>query len=261
MNSGPDSKERAAPATLSFLSLAAEEDREGALRTQEQAGGWAGMQQAFLRMVDEYLESELRKPVEENISAHEAGGQWRIAFPHLAVRRHEGAVRRLQELMLARKRWTDANFYHGYHKCHEVHHEIETFIFFQIPLFYWGLPGAEAALEYQPLLGGCEWGWFGNRPILRLGHQSGPRVGLPEDVAFRTWRIDADTDGFEAQNLSGEQVEWKLHGVSREQELLRIEVGAVRTAKDVDLRIEPGSSVTGRIYWSPQQHKPTSPGV
>lgn len=134
------------PAIDQFLSFATEENRERYLATEAEARDWTAMQQAFLQMADDYLTSERRKSLDENIDAHEAGGQWRIAFPHLAVRGDEQVAQRMADMMAARKAWTDANFHHGYHKCHEVHHHIETFIFFQIPLSYSGRPGADVAL-------------------------------------------------------------------------------------------------------------------
>ena len=51
------------------------------------------------------------------------------------------------ETMSVRERYTDANFYHGFPNCAEVHHEIETFIYFQILLLYSGLSGSELALN------------------------------------------------------------------------------------------------------------------
>lgn len=110
------------------------------------ASGWAEAQAAFLDLTDRYLEKELAKPADDNIHSHEAGGQWRIAFPHLNVRHDDRVASRLAEVMEARKRWTDRNLYHGYHDCAEVHHEIETFIYFQTPLLYARLPGWETAL-------------------------------------------------------------------------------------------------------------------
>jgi len=542
-------EEGSAPATRRFLALADEDGRRRFAQLEGEASGWAEMQQAFLKMVDAYLEFERGKPVEENINAHEAGGQWRIAFPHLAVRGDRRVAQRLGETMAARKAWTDANFHHGYHKCHEVHHEIETFIFFQIPLLNWGLPGADLALQsiedlahhvgswepdvpawydwkrsefvstwlgtrevrdfpphdyqeanhfrftdvvmaaylgtgeqrcldlvrdyadrwcdhiealaakgepvrcsilpreatsqemgyggarrdgtdqykvfyttvalntafdisaalldlyrvtgndryldasrhmvdqffkngsdgrpalafsdgewtvlpqpddlealgtylgvpvnggllanmalrydrvtgqdqyrnlmldwaarideeanpidqmipgvlvaahfydgnpdwltrayamalrlaavveqndvyhqcnchnrqgskasmgslYQPALGGIEWGWFGNIPLLRLKHRTAKRNGLPENVAFRTWRIDATTDGFEARNLTDQPVEWEIESDAREQELLGVRPTPDGDTREARLQLGPRESRTGRLVWS-----------
>ena len=80
------------PAWEAYLSLAAEEPLKHYREVLESLGtnpGWAKTQQAFLKMIDEYLSVELAKPVDANISAHEAGGQFRVAFPHQFVRGDE----------------------------------------------------------------------------------------------------------------------------------------------------------------------------
>jgi len=114
---------------------------------EEGAGSWATMQRSFLRMIDAYIETELAKPVEDNVEKHEAGGQWRIAFPHLALRHDARLAERLHDLMVARKEYQDSELYHGFADTAEVHHEIETFLYFQLPLFYSQLPGSDVALE------------------------------------------------------------------------------------------------------------------
>ena len=64
---------------------------------------WAGLQQAFLDMIDQYLEQETQRPAKRWIDTHEAGGAWRIAFAHLRIRPNElvarhmaGVIRRLR---------------------------------------------------------------------------------------------------------------------------------------------------------------------
>ena len=108
---------------------------------------WAGGQAAFLRMTEEYLRKEETKPVEANIGAHEAGGQFRIAIPYLTVRDDAALKEYMKKMVEARKAYTDKNQYHGYVDCHEVHHEIETYIYFQNPLVYYHLPGEETARQ------------------------------------------------------------------------------------------------------------------
>ena len=133
-----------------YLDLATDEGRrscEEFLNTQSCVHPWGKLQQAFLSITDRYLEDELEKPVDANIGNHEAGGQWRIAFPHLQVRGEiPGIENRIAETMAARRRYSSANLYHGFPDCAEVHHEIETFLYFQLPLFHSGLPGHDEAL-------------------------------------------------------------------------------------------------------------------
>ncbi|MCI9457972.1 MAG: hypothetical protein HFE44_13560 [Oscillospiraceae bacterium] len=137
------------PAWERYLSLAAEVPLKHYRETMEKLGpnpGWAKTQRAFLEMIDDYLAVELKKPVEANISAHEAGGQFRVAFPHQFVRGDQGVFDYMKATMLARKAYADENLYHGYVDCHEVHHEIENYIYFQDPLWYHKFPGMDVAL-------------------------------------------------------------------------------------------------------------------
>ena len=113
----------------------------------ECANDWVKLQGAFLSMIDEYLLAEVKKDVNENINAHEAGGHFRIAFPHLFVHRNKDTIKYMEEMIHARRLWTDANLFHGYVDCDEVHHEIETYIYYQMPLYYLGFPGAEQAAK------------------------------------------------------------------------------------------------------------------
>jgi hypothetical protein len=136
--------------TEEFLELAAPEYRhifDGVLNEAAGPDGWAKAQQGFLRMVDDYVEKELLKPVEANIGKHEGGGQWRIGFPHLAARGDKRIAERMAATMAARKKFTDATYYHGFPDCQEVHHEIETYIYFQDALSYLDIPGSAMALD------------------------------------------------------------------------------------------------------------------
>ncbi|HSV26576.1 MAG TPA: hypothetical protein VLH60_01680, partial [Sedimentisphaerales bacterium] len=136
--------------TEKFLELAGPAYRHAFDDVLGRAGGpagWAAAQQGFLKMVDDYVEKELLKPVEAHIGKHEAGGQWRIGFPHLAVRGDNRIAERMAATMSARKKFTDASYFHGFPDCQEVHHEIETFLYFQMPLSYLAIPGSAMALD------------------------------------------------------------------------------------------------------------------
>lgn len=132
-----------------FLGLAAPKDRavvEGALGSVGEQGAWAALQQAFLARIDAYVEDELPHPADHIINSHEAGGAWRIGFPHYQTRGDGRIVEQMAKIMAARRVFADAAYFHGFPDEAEVHHEIETFIYFQNPLAFWGLPGADAAL-------------------------------------------------------------------------------------------------------------------
>lgn len=133
-----------------FLKLAEPESQEWfreKMKDVRDTEDWAVIQQAFLTMVEEYLQKEILKDVHENIHTHEAGGQFRIAFPHMEVRPDERIMAYMKKLMEARRQWNQEHLFHGYVDCHEVHHEIETYIYFQNPLFYYELPGKTIAKE------------------------------------------------------------------------------------------------------------------
>jgi hypothetical protein len=108
--------------------------------------GWASAQQLFLQMIDDYLDAELKKDVAQNIHAHEAGGQFRIAFPHQMIRARQDVFDYMRAVMLCRQKWTDENLYHGYVDCHEVTMKLKH-IYFQNPLVYQNFPGHDAALD------------------------------------------------------------------------------------------------------------------
>lgn len=137
--------------TQRFLNLASAKHRHAfdlALMESGKRGGWARLQQAFLQMIDDYIEVELQKPSDGNsIDKHEAGGQWRIAFSHLSVRPGSRVLAKMADVMAARRRFTDQKFYHGFPDCQETHHEIETFIYFQNPLSFLKQDGSAAALD------------------------------------------------------------------------------------------------------------------
>lgn len=137
-------------ATELFLKLADPAEREicmNSIGMSLERSDWAALQREFLLRIDEYIGKELKKPVEANIGAHEAGGQWRIAFPHQAVRGGKDIHKAMKQHMEARVKWVDKNLYHGFPDCCEVHHEVETFLYFQMPLVFWKLSGMETALK------------------------------------------------------------------------------------------------------------------
>ena len=137
-------------ATERFLEKASEElqaEVKGLFDRAKGSEGWAILQQGFLEMVNGYVEKELTKPPAHDVDNHEAGGQWRIGFPHQALYGDSRISEYMNGVMNARKEYNEANLYHGFSDCAEVHHQIETFIYFQIPLFYWELAGSELALE------------------------------------------------------------------------------------------------------------------
>lgn len=163
--------------TQHYLNLATEQNRawfDEQMKAYEKAPGWANAQRLFLDMIDDYLDVEIKKDVSENIHTHEAGGQFRVAIGHQLVRAREDVFDYMRSIMLTRKKWADDNLYHGYVDCHEVHHEIENYIYFQNPLVYYNFPGHDTALD----------------SILHVAHHVGNwEAGVPD---WYNW----DTHGF-----------------------------------------------------------------
>jgi len=132
-----------------YLCTCPEKDRikyEDTIRTCGPNPDWALLQKAFLDSTDTYLDVEIGKPVEVKIKNHEAGGQFRIAFPHLMIRSREDVKEYMKALMEARRNYVTEQKYHGYVDCDEIHHDVESFIYFQNPLLYYQFPGHETAL-------------------------------------------------------------------------------------------------------------------
>ena len=107
---------------------------------------WADYQRVFLKWVDKYLNEELEKPIELNIDKHEAGGQFRVAFGHQLIRGRDDVFKYLEDMMAARKKYTNENQFHGYVDCHEIHHEIETYLYYQNALEQMNFPGRDVAI-------------------------------------------------------------------------------------------------------------------
>lgn len=103
-------------------------------------------------------------------------------------------------------------------------------------------------LLYHPLVGAAEWGTRGNLPQLRLHHQMQEREGLPDGVSFRTWQMNECKDGFEAVNLCGETVEWTMDGLSKELNLVSIQVGD-QILPGNRVQLHPNTSIKGQINW------------
>lgn len=105
------------------------------------------LREQFLDRIDAYLSELMHLPVDWQIASHEAGGAWRIAFSHRLVRPDPARDERMGQVMDARRAWARRAFFHGFPDEAEVHHEIETFTYFQCPLLHAALPGMAIAGE------------------------------------------------------------------------------------------------------------------
>jgi len=142
--------EKTMPMWQRYMELAQgplKEEYEGMIKACGQNPGWADCQRVFLAWMDKYLSEELEKPIGLNIGAHEAGGQFRVAFAHQLVRGRDDVFAYMEKMMEARKAFTNENQFHGYVDCHEIHHEIETYLYFQNPMALLGFPGKDVALS------------------------------------------------------------------------------------------------------------------
>lgn len=98
--------------------------------------GWAVAQRDFLEAVDAYAHAETALPPDYQIDSHEAGGHYRLLFPHVQVRGDGSILEGMKAVFAARRAWAKRTLFHGYPDCDEVHHQPETFLFFQMPLMH-----------------------------------------------------------------------------------------------------------------------------
>ncbi len=132
------------PAKAAFLAHAAPARRERVDAWLADAS-WEARQAAFLALMDAYAHDEMARGPDHLIQFHEAGGNWRILFPHLRVRPNPEVADCLARVMAARQAYADRSYYRGFPDTCEVHHDVETFLYFQIPLFHLGVAGGSAA--------------------------------------------------------------------------------------------------------------------
>lgn len=136
------------PMHEAYLDLAEPTHRErvrDVLRDGGTQPAWARRQRACLDAVDAYLAAERARPAAHLVQYHEAGGPWRIAFPHLLVRPDNATDQHLAAVMSARADYARAHYHANFPDCCEVHHDVETFLYFQMPLLYWRRPGWDQA--------------------------------------------------------------------------------------------------------------------
>lgn len=106
--------------------------------------------------------------------------------------------------------------------------------------------------QYQPLLGGADWGTRGQLPVRVLRHRHDGRDRLPPTVGFRTWRRADDELGFEAVNDGDDAVEWSVVPAEPmrfvDEEITAVRLGDTDAAVDANrLRLEPDEATTGTI--------------
>jgi hypothetical protein len=100
------------------------------------AAGWIAAQRDFLESVDAYARAELALAPDYQVDSHEAGGHYRLLFPHVRVRGGRSILSGMSAVFAARRAWAQRTLHHGYVDCDEVHHHPETFLFFQMPLMF-----------------------------------------------------------------------------------------------------------------------------
>lgn len=152
----------------------------------------------FEHWMDRYAEAEMARPCEDIVNAHEYGGHLRPLFARHRIRPSEEFLAHCRKLFSVRRRWARENLYHGYCNGHEVHHEPETFLYFQIPLLdLMGDPEVLAAVEDVASMAGnwaegvpdwYDWEAHGFRSVW-LGSRE-VRASHPDDYQEANhWRI------------------------------------------------------------------------
>jgi len=105
-------------------------------------------------------------------------------------------------------------------------------------------------LSYHPLLGGVDWGTRVGLPVERFEHHTAGRRGLPEGLAFRTWRVDGGVEAFEAVNTGSAPASWVISAAEDAGHVDGVQVGDEHAASDGKgyvLRVLPGERVRGHI--------------
>jgi len=231
-----------------FLDLAAPKDRAVVQEALASAGGtraWAGLQRAFLARIDAYVEDELPRPAEHLIDSHEAGGAWRIGFPHYHAGGDQRIVEHMARVMAARRAYADAKFYHGFPDEAEVHHEIETFIYFQIPLAFLGLQGSEAALASVEDVAHHTGNWVGGIPDWYDWATQGFRSTW---LGTRRVRAEPPFDYQEANHFRFLATALAVYTLTKQERYLLLAVGyADRWCAHIEERATAGGPITCAI--------------
>jgi len=118
---------------------------DGARRDIEAVLAAADASAAFRSWMDRYAAAELARSCDGIIDAHEFGGHLRPLFARILVESDDTFIAHCFDLFRIRRRWSMQHLHHGYCDGHEVHHQPETFLYFQIPLL--DLTGDAEVLE------------------------------------------------------------------------------------------------------------------
>jgi hypothetical protein len=79
---------------------------------------------------------------------------------------------------------------------------------------------------------------------------------LPEDIAFRTWRIDGLIDGFEAVNTGDKPASWRIDSNADDRTLVKVEAGGA-AAQGGRIEVPVAGKVSGKVFWAnPTKLKP-----
>lgn len=133
--------------TDAFLDLSPPDHRKRVVEWLRCVACWQDLRDCFLGVMTEYGTDLCQEPDDWCIASHEAGGAWRPLFFHMEYQDHEIWKRKMAAVMRERRRYVQAAFHHGFPDEAEIHHEIETFLYFQMPLWHHRLPGQETGLE------------------------------------------------------------------------------------------------------------------
>ena len=88
----------------------------------------------FREDLERYRDVELARPCGELVDAHEFGGHLRPLFALFHATGDTILIEAALALFHLRRQWVERELSHGYVDCNEVHHDPETFLYFQIPL-------------------------------------------------------------------------------------------------------------------------------
>jgi len=109
---------------------AARQEMESALAATTAAQARA----VFARRLGMYRRVEENRDPFTFLHLHECGGHLRPLFALWRLEKDESIIQNALKVSILRRQWAAANLFRNYPDCNEVHHDPETFLYFQIPL-------------------------------------------------------------------------------------------------------------------------------
>jgi len=90
--------------------------------------------EVFMRRLEVYRRVEEARDPGSYIHLHECGGHLRPLLALWRLTKDDSILQHAIKVSILRRKWAQENLFRNYPDCNEVHHDPETFLYFQIPL-------------------------------------------------------------------------------------------------------------------------------